>query len=54
MSPEEAEEEINRIMEVIDTDHNGKIDYTEFITATIDKKNFLSKDRLRAAFQIFD
>lgn len=45
-----AQEEMKKIMELADTDLNGKIDYTEFITATIDKKKLLSKDRLKTAF----
>eukprot|EP00347_Sterkiella_histriomuscorum_P000514 403375554 len=54
MDAQSAEVEMQRIMELADVDLNGKIDYTEFITATIDKKKLLSKDRLRAAFQLFD
>jgi calcium-dependent protein kinase len=37
-----------------DTDQNGHIDYSEFISATIDKKKLLSKERLKLAFSIFD
>ena len=37
-----------------DTDKNGHIDYSEFISATIDKKKLLSKERLKHAFSIFD
>lgn len=46
MSEEEAEEEVNRIMEIADMDKSGSIDYTEFITATLDKKKFINKERL--------
>lgn len=49
-----AQEEMKKVMELADTDLNGRIDYTEFITATIDKKKLLSKDRLKTAFQAFD
>ena len=54
MTIEEAEEEVTKIMSNVDQDHNGRIDYSEFLAATIDKKKLLSKQRLKAAFQIFD
>lgn len=49
-----AELEVERIMNNADIDKNGHIDYSEFINATIDKRKLLSKERLKAAFQIFD
>ena len=49
-----AEVEVDRIMQHVDIDGNGHIDYSEFITATIDKRKLLSKERLKAAFSIFD
>lgn len=45
-----AEVEVEKIMKNVDTDHNGWIDYSEFISATIDKRKLLSKERLKAAF----
>ena len=41
-------------MQNVDIDKNGCIDYSEFIAATIDKRKLLSKERLKAAFAIFD
>jgi calcium-dependent protein kinase len=41
-------------MKNVDIDRNGWIDYSEFISATIDKRKLLSKERLKAAFSIFD
>jgi calcium-dependent protein kinase len=41
-------------MKSLDKDGNGFIDYTEFITAAIDKAAFLNRDNLRAAFQVID
>lgn len=38
-----AELEVERIMNTVDIDKNGHIDYTEFISATIDKRKLLSK-----------
>jgi len=49
-----AEEEVEKIMEHIDIDGNGYIDLTEFVIATIDKKNLLSRERLISAFTMFD
>ncbi len=49
-----AEEEVLKIMQNIDMDKNGSIDYTEFVIATIDKNKLLSRERLVAAFKMFD
>jgi calcium-dependent protein kinase len=49
-----AEIEAERIMKTVDIDKNGCIDYSEFISATIDKRKLLSKERLKAAFALFD
>ena len=39
---------------MVDADNNGCIDYSEFVMATLNKKNLLSEGRLKAAFDIFD
>lgn len=49
-----AEIEVERIMSIVDIDKNGHIDYTEFISATMDKRKLLSKERLKSAFNLFD
>ena len=49
-----AQEEVDRIMKMVDADNNGCIDYSEFVMATLNKKNLLSEGRLKAAFDIFD
>ena len=41
-------------MKNADFDNNGCIEFTEWSSATMDKRNMLSKDRLRQAFNIFD
>jgi len=38
----------------IDTDNSGYIDYSEFLAAAMDKKKFLSSQRLEASFHAFD
>jgi calcium-dependent protein kinase len=40
----------NDLMRTMDQDGNGVIDYTEFITAAIDKVALLNKKNLVAAF----
>ncbi|KAL4455093.1 hypothetical protein ABPG74_006475 [Tetrahymena malaccensis] len=49
-----AEEEVNRIMNAVDTNHSGSIDYTEWVMATINREQLLSKQRLDVAFKMFD
>jgi len=51
---EEAIEEAERIMSTLDANNSGSIDYSEFVNATISKQNLLTKDRLEAAFKMFD
>ncbi len=41
-------------MQSVDMDANGAIDYTEFISATINKSKLLTKERLKTAFDHFD
>ena len=49
-----TENDILFLFKAIDVDHNGKIDYTEFITATLQKINYLRNERLLEAFLNFD
>jgi Ca2+-binding EF-hand superfamily protein len=37
-------------MEMIDTNQNGLIDYTEFIAACLQSYNYLKENHLKAAF----
>ena len=54
MPTNEAESEVERIMNLVDTDQSGFIDFTEFIAATIDRRKILSKEKIEAAFNSFD
>ena len=54
MGPEQAEEEAKRIMNEVDTDNSGFVDYTEFIKATLDYKTISSAQFLKRAFDVFD
>lgn len=49
-----SKEEINKIVKEVDYSGNEKINYTEFITATIDIQKFVKEGRLRAIFSMFD
>jgi calcium-dependent protein kinase len=46
--------DLSTIMAECDADLNGFIDYTEFLTATINWRQSISQQRLEAAFQAFD
>jgi len=54
MGSEDAEREVEAIMKAVDSNGSGCIDYTEFVMATISRHNMLSKERLEAAFKMFD
>ena len=51
---ENVEAEVDKIMKQVDIDNSGHIDYSEFVAATMDEHLILSKQKLRAAFEIFD
>ena len=46
--------EIDRIMEQVDADGSGEIDYSEFITATMNRSRLLSREKLDIAFRLYD
>jgi calcium-dependent protein kinase len=46
--------EFAELMVSMDKDGNGYIDYTEFITAAIDKTVILNRDNLLTAFKMLD
>ena len=54
LSEEEANKEVDRIMEIIDVDGNGFIEYEEFLRASLDKKKILTTENVRAVFRTFD
>jgi len=45
---------LQEIMEQVDSDGSGEIDYTEFLAATLDKHHYMQEDVCWAAFRIFD
>merc|ERR1711933_423496 len=46
--------DLQQIMEDVDSDGSGVIDYTEFLAATLDKKLYANENSCWAAFQVFD
>ena len=51
---DELKNEVELIFNNIDADHNGYIEYEEFIRAAIDKNYFLSNNFIKFAFNYFD
>jgi len=45
---------IEKIFKNLDKNHNEKIDYTEFVTAVLDKNLLISQDNLRVTFNLLD
>ena len=54
LSGKELKEKVDIIFNNIDTDHNGYIEYEEFLRAAVDKEYFLSDNFLKFAFDYFD
>ena len=54
LSGDKLKNSVNIIFNNLDTDHNGFIEYEEFIRAAVNKKIFLSTNYLRFAFDYFD
>lgn len=48
------EKEIERLIRAIDTDRNGLIHFNEFLAASIHPNVYSSKNRIEAAFNLFD
>lgn len=48
------EEELDKIFAAIDTDASGAIDYSEFLMATMNEQQLMSKEKLKQAFKMFD
>lgn len=49
-----AKDEVDRIFSLVDVDNSGEIDFSEFVTATVDKGKLLQEEKLRAAFGYYD
>jgi calcium-dependent protein kinase len=51
---EMADEEVDKILARVDADGSGEIDYSEWVVATINKEKLLTREKLEAAFTLFD
>lgn len=49
-----AEEETKRIFALVDVDNSGEIDFSEFVTATVNRGQLLQDDKLKQAFRFYD
>lgn len=49
-----SDEEVQNILESADDYDNGKLNYSEFLVASLNQKNFLDKEKLVNAFKYFD
>lgn len=49
-----AKQEVDRIFALVDTDHSGEIEFSEFVMATVRRDKLLSDEKLMAAFRLFD
>jgi calcium-dependent protein kinase len=54
LTQEESEKEVNRLMEFIDVDGNGFIEYEEFLRAGLNKEKILTEENLETTFNLFD
>jgi calcium-dependent protein kinase len=48
------ESDVQAMVEAVDENGNGMIDYTEFLAATLDSRFYLQEDVLRRSFSVFD
>ena len=53
-TPSEANEIVNKILAEIDTNNNGTIDLSEFLTANLKQQETVADNQLIEAFKLFD
>ena len=49
-----TEEMVDAMFKAVDLDGNNAIDYTEFVMATMNEKDLITNEKLKAAFRLFD
>ena len=49
-----GEKEITALIKEVDYFGNGKINYSEFLSATLDQGKFFTEEKLKAVFNFFD
>ena len=47
-------DELQKIVDKLDVDKNDEVNYTEFLSASMDLTQYLTKDKIRALFATFD
>ena len=50
----DLEQEVDRVMKIIDVDGNGFIEYEEFLRASLDKNKILTQENVQIVFKLFD
>lgn len=53
ITPELTQDDVNRLFDIVDIDHNGTISYTEFLAATLDPRE-VDMEELSKAFKLLD
>ena len=51
---ETTEDDWEEILAVMDSNNDGKIDFTEFVAAAYDRQKLLNKKNIKIAFDMFD
>ncbi len=46
--------ELKKIIDTIDTDHSGSINYTEFIASCLEQSVICKEDNIHMAFKLLD
>ena len=49
-----SEADVRELIQAADSDHNGMLDFAEFVAATLDREVLLSNKNLLAAFKTID
>jgi len=52
--PIKAKDLVDKVFDDLDQDGSGKVDFTEFIVASMNKEKLLSKDKIEKAFKLID
>lgn len=45
---------VNKVFGLVDTDNSGEIDFSEFVTATVNRMELLNEQKLKDAFNLYD
>ncbi|CAD8181434.1 unnamed protein product [Paramecium pentaurelia] len=49
-----AIKEVNKILQIVDLNQSGQVDFSEFLMAAMNQEKLVSLERVKAAFKIFD